>query len=102
MSIKNFRQLHLISGRYSAMSLQYIVSFRELGSGIIEHFFVTQKSYIDVMEEVVCSARIAFIEKGPKWEASMLLVPGSWLHKMFSKYGKRLFSANYRGFLGYY
>jgi hypothetical protein len=76
------------------------VTSRELGSGTIEHLFATQESHIDVKEELLCPAKIEFTEKGPKWEASILSVPGSWLHDLFSKYGERLFSANYRGFLG--
>lgn len=76
------------------------VTFRELGSGTIEHLFATQESHIDVNEEVLCPAKIEFTENGPNWEASILSVPGSWLRELFSKYGERLFSANYRGFLG--
>ncbi|HLY44770.1 MAG TPA: AIPR family protein [Stellaceae bacterium] len=33
-------------------------------------------------------------------EASITSVPGSWLRELYEKHSERLFSANYRGFLG--
>ncbi len=76
------------------------VSSRELGAGTIEHLFSTQESHIDVRDEIDCPARSEFSIAGPRWEASVMSVPGTWLHELFSKYGDSLFSANYRGFLG--
>jgi hypothetical protein len=73
---------------------------RELGSSTIEHLFSSQESHIKVKDEISCPAKVAFTESGPDWEASVLSVPGSWLHSLFAKYGDDLFSANYRGFLG--
>lgn len=77
-----------------------VVSAREFGNGQIEHLFATQESHIEIKDELDCPARVAFEEKGPYWSASILTVPGSWLHGLFVKYGDSLFSANYRGFLG--
>jgi hypothetical protein len=76
------------------------VTAKELGAPTIEHLFKTQDSHILVKDEIECPSKIQFTEKGPKWEASILSVPGSWLHDLFTKYGDDLFSANYRGFLG--
>jgi hypothetical protein len=73
---------------------------RELGSSAIEHLFSSQESHIEVKEEIACPAKVQFSESGAKWKASVLSVPGSWLHGLFSKHGDALFSANYRGFLG--
>ncbi len=73
---------------------------RELGSSAIENFFASQESHIDVKDEIMCPARPEFEETGPKWSASIMSIPGIWLHELFAKYGDRLFSANYRGFLG--
>jgi hypothetical protein len=73
---------------------------RELGSSGIENLFASQESHIDVKDEVVCPAKAEFLQAGPKWSASIMSIPGIWLHELFSKYGDRLFSANYRGFLG--
>jgi hypothetical protein len=76
------------------------VMARELGAARIGHMFASQESQIQVKDDVVCPADILFTEKGPKWEASVMSVPGLWLHELYAKYGEDLFSANYRGFLG--
>lgn len=76
------------------------VIHRELGSSAIENLFASQESHIEIKEEVVCPARPAFEESGPNWKASVMSIPGAWLHELFAKYGDGLFSANYRGFLG--
>jgi len=76
------------------------VNSRELGASTIEHLFATQESHIAVRDEILCPASAAFSSTGPTWEASVLSVPGIWLHELFSKHGDALFSANYRGFLG--
>ncbi len=76
------------------------VTSRELGSSLIEHLFATQESHIEVREEIQCPAVPEFTASGPTWEASIMSVPGIWLHELFAKYGDALFSANYRGFLG--
>ncbi|PBC03624.1 hypothetical protein CK220_13670 [Mesorhizobium sp. WSM3860] len=73
---------------------------RELGISRTEHIFATQESHIDVKDIVHFPSDVKFSESGPKWEASVSSVPGLWLHELYSKYEDRLFSANYRGFLG--
>ncbi|MBA1141842.1 AIPR family protein [Mesorhizobium neociceri] len=76
------------------------ISARELGVSRIEHIFATQESHIDVKDIIHFPSDVKFSESGPKWEASVASVPGLWLHELYSKYEDRLFSANYRGFLG--
>ena len=73
---------------------------RELGNSTIDHLFATQDSHIEVKVEIHCPAKAFFTETGPQWDASVLSVPGLWLHQLFSTHGEALFSANYRGFLG--
>ncbi len=77
-----------------------VITSRELGSSTIEHLFATQESHIEVRDAISCPAKAEFSNSGPKWKASLMSVPGTWLHELFSKYGDSLFSANYRGFLG--
>lgn len=74
------------------------VTSRELGRSKIEHLFEGQESHIAVKDEIICPSKMAFSEKGAKWEASIMSVPGVWLHQLFTQYGDALFSANYRGF----
>lgn len=76
------------------------VSAREFGQGQIENLFSTRESHIEVKAEIPCPTKVMFEERGPKWCASIMTVPGTWLHDLFVKYGEALFSANYRGFLG--
>lgn len=75
-------------------------SSRELGRSMIEHLFAGQESHIAVKGEITCPAEMRFTEKGAKWEASVMSIPGVWLHQLFLQHGDALFSANYRGFLG--
>lgn len=76
------------------------ITSRELGQATIEHLFASQDSHIAVKDEIECPSKVEFTEKGPKWEASVMSVPGMWLHELYTRHGEALFSANYRGFLG--
>lgn len=74
---------------------------KEIGAPQIEHLFSSQESHIEVTEEQICPSKIGFYEKGPEWDAAVFSVPGAWLNNLFNKHGDALFSANYRGFLGF-
>ncbi len=74
---------------------------KELGAPQIEHLFASQESHIEVTEEILCPSKIAFVENGPEWTAGIFSASGQWLNTLFNKYGDSLFSANYRGFLGF-
>lgn len=73
---------------------------RELGLEELSRLYSTQESDIAISEIIECPAKIAFIESGPTWKSGITSVPGEWLRHIFIKYGDKLFSANYRGFLG--
>jgi AIPR protein len=89
---------HLQKGLGSPSGID--ISGRELGRSLIEQLYASQESHIEVKQEIECPAAINFTESGPKWRASILSVPGAWLHDLFADYREPLFSANYRGFLG--
>jgi len=72
----------------------------ELGSSKIEHLFSAHDSHIAITEEVLVPRAIQVSEAGGKWKAAVTSVPGQWLHMLYLKYGEKLYSANYRGFLG--
>lgn len=76
------------------------VNAKELGLQAIERLYATQESSIEVSSEITCPVKIEFEEKGPSWSAGITSVPGIWLNSLFKEYGDKLFSANYRGFLG--
>ncbi len=76
------------------------VIYRELGLENIEKLYTEIESSIVVMDRIECPSEIKFTEAGPKWKAHILTIPGEWLRDQFNTHGDKLFSANYRGFLG--
>ncbi|WP_426256213.1 AIPR family protein [Sphingomonas sp. DC2300-3] len=81
-------------------SASIVVRAVELGSSQIQHLHDAQDSHIDVKDDVHFPSPFLLEEKGPTWNAYVASVPGMWLHNVYAKYSDRLFSANYRGFLG--
>jgi hypothetical protein len=73
---------------------------RELGIEELSRLYSTQESNIEILDTINCPAEILFKEEGRTWNAAILSVPGEWLRTLFNTYGDKLFSANYRGFLG--
>lgn len=73
---------------------------KELGIKETESIYAEQSSQITVKDPIECPAELKYEERGPNWSSGILTVPGPWLKDLFLKYGEKLFSANYRGFLG--
>ncbi|MDP1637525.1 MAG: AIPR family protein [Candidatus Nitrotoga sp.] len=76
------------------------INAKELGIQAIERLYATQESSIEVSSEITCPVKIELEEMGPSWSAGITSVPGVWLNSLFKEHGDKLFSANYRGFLG--
>lgn len=76
------------------------VNYKELGIQQIETLFSEIESSIVLKDKIECPAKFEFEEVGPKWKAYILTVSGEWLRDLFLKHDNKLFSANYRGFLG--
>lgn len=77
-----------------------IVKSHELGRSRIEYLLSSQDSHIEVMDKISLPSSLGIIEKGGTWSAGVTTVAGNWVHDLFAKYGDKLYSANYRGFLG--
>lgn len=77
-----------------------LVKSHELGKSKIEHLFAAQESHIEVSDEIAFPATIGITEKGDTWTAAVSSVSGEWIHAIYTRYGDKLYSANYRGFLG--
>jgi hypothetical protein len=77
-----------------------IVFAQELDAAEIETLYEEKSSEIVIKNDVVCPAKVEFSERTEQWEAGVLSVPGIWLKELYLKFGDKLFSANYRGFLG--
>jgi hypothetical protein len=76
------------------------VRAQELGKSKIEHLFAAQDSHIEVMKEIEFPGTIGITEQGDKWAAGVATVSALWLHELYRTYGDKLYSANYRGFIG--
>ncbi len=78
-----------------------VVSYREIGLNEIEDLYRARESEIlvdDVMEVPLTD----FIkEEAEEWTAILASVPAEWVRNLYKQHGGRLFSANYRDYLGY-
>jgi len=77
-----------------------LVKASELGKHKIEELYAAQESHIEVQEDVDFPSTIGIEDEGETWRAGVATVKGDWVHQVFHKYGDKLYSANYRGFLG--
>lgn len=101
-SVNVNRELQTVEEHFKKALGSHTISVRatELGVGRIQHLHDAQDSHIDVKDEIQFPTDFALNQEGPTWSAYVASVPGSWLHTIYTKYNDRLFSANYRGFLG--
>jgi AIPR protein len=76
------------------------VRSHELGKIKIEHLFTAQDSHIEVTDDIEFPWEIGITQKGDNWSAGIATIEADWLHGLYVKYGDKLYSANYRGFLG--
>lgn len=76
------------------------VTCRELGLREIETLYNERSSQIVIKDRIKVDGNWLGSQKGGDWQAHVYSVSGSWLRDLFVKYDERLFSANYRGFLG--
>jgi hypothetical protein len=87
----------LIGQRDSPM----VVSCKEIGLESIEDLYRARDSEILVDGWISIPTADSIIEEhGDGWEAIMTSVPGSWLQGLYKQHGDRLFTANYRDYLG--
>jgi len=76
------------------------VGFQELGKSSIENLYIEKESQIIIKDPILIDSKPFHKEKSEDWEASLFSVSGKWLSKLYKDYGEKLFTANYRGFLG--
>jgi len=84
---------------FAAYDLQ--ITCKELGLREIEALYRERSSQILVADAIRIEGRpMGKPVTTDDWDAHLYTVKGSWLRGLFQKYDDRLFSANYRGFLG--
>lgn len=76
------------------------IAHRELGLKGIEDLYKSRDSEILVDRLITLPAKTHIQQRGMGWRAILVTVPGHWLQGLYSEHGDRLFSANYRDFLG--
>lgn len=77
-----------------------LVKSHEFGRTKIQHLLAAQDSHIEVTDKIPFPSQMGIIETGDTWRAGVTTISGSWVHELYLKYGDKLYSANYRGFLG--
>lgn len=79
---------------------QIPVTCKELGLREIETLYRERSSQILVKDEIPVDGTHLGAHSTNDWDAHIYTVKGSWLRDLFKQHDDRLFSANYRGFLG--
>ncbi|WP_084608128.1 AIPR family protein [Nisaea denitrificans] len=101
-SINVTRELQTVESHLRSTLSNDSITIRsqELGKTKIEHLFTAQDSHIEVTDSIEFPGEIGIHQNGDNWSAGVATVAGNWLHQLYEKYGDKLYSANYRGFLG--
>jgi hypothetical protein len=77
-----------------------IIRAYELGKHRLDELYAARDSHIEVKEDVKFPGAMGVKQIGPTWKGSVSTVSGKWIYDLFHRYGDKLYSANYRGFLG--
>lgn len=76
------------------------VSAKEVGSSQLEEWYVDSLSPILVADEIDFHVEGGFEQPSSEWTAYVTAIPATRLFDLYRQYGKRLFSANVRDYLG--
>jgi len=77
-----------------------VITYREFGLAAIEEIYRARESEILVDGWIKVPVRGYVQERGKGWRAVLTTVPGKWIQRLHKEHGDRLFSANYRDYLG--
>lgn len=77
-----------------------VVAYKEFGLRTIEELYQSRDSEILVDEWIDVPGTKYIKEKGTGWNGILTTVPGEWIQRLHQQHQDRLFSANYRDFLG--
>lgn len=76
------------------------VSAKEVGLSTIEDWFSARDADI-LIEDWIDLPNTSYVEEeGEKWRGIALTIPGSWVRNLFIKHSDKLFSANFRDYMG--
>ena len=86
--------------KIDALGVDVIVSYRELGIQGIEDVYKTRDAEILVDDWVKIPGDCLSEQSASGWKAVVTTVSGGWLQKLFQDHSDRLFSANFREYMG--
>ena len=90
----------LVAALNDSISDQFIVTYKELGLNNIEEPYKSRDSEILVDDWLDVPATDYFEKHGNGWKAIVTTVPGDWIRQLYQIHRDRLFSANFRDYLG--
>jgi hypothetical protein len=76
------------------------VTCREIGLREAEYLYLERSSQILIKEDIHINGKKLGEHSTVDWSAYLYTVKGTWLRNLFKMHEDKLFSANYRGFLG--
>ena len=76
------------------------VNCREIGLQTVHARIESRGKRILVRDEEVISGKVLMQEEPGNWKAAVVSVSAEWIRKMHKIHGEKLFSANFRGYLG--
>lgn len=79
---------------------EIIITYKEVGLGLIEEWFSARDTDILVEEWIDLPDSPYIEESGDGWRGIALSIPGSWIRDLFVANGDKLFSANFRDYMG--
>jgi len=96
------RELQTVEGhlRTAIANDKILVKSYELGEAKLDSLLAAQDSHIEVQDQVTFPGTIGIRQSGKTWRAGVASIDGEWIHQLYERYGDKLYSANYRGFLG--
>lgn len=86
--------------RHALADDRITVRSHELGKPKLDYLIAAQDSHIEVKDDISFPFKIGINSSGANWKAGVASVTGDWIKALYEKYGDKLYSANYRGFLG--
>jgi len=78
----------------------FAISSKEIGLNTIEDLYKSSDSEILVDDWLEIPSQSYIEESGDEWKAIVTSIPGEWVRQLHLSHGDRLFSANFRDYMG--
>ena len=88
----------ILTSKYPSLNIQSQAF--EIGKNTLEEWYQSISTPILVTEQFKFKVPGSFRLKGLDWEACITSIPAEWIFENYRQYGTKLFSANFRDYLG--